>query len=313
MLIPRSIHRWVVVAFALTAGLTPMAFSATAMAHPATTGRTWYVAVGAQNQSMSIMGMLFTPNDLTVNQGDTIVWVSEASEPHTVTFVPPGQPVPDFGPAVFFPAGGSSYDGTGFFNSGVLTTVSASEIGLPFVATTYRLTINAPVGHYTYYCAVHPGMQATIHVKAPGSAYPVAQEQYAHGPHLQLGPIISTGHHLMNQARAVSDNHHVAVGFSQGNVDVMRFTPSVVTIHVGESVTFTSYAMGPHTVTFGEEQADITAPYGDPTHYDGSAPLNSGFIFAPQTFTVTFTKAGTYPYFCGLHDYMGMVGTVVVE
>jgi plastocyanin len=31
-----------------------------------------------------------------------------------------------------------------------------------------------------------------------------------------------------------------------------------------------------------------------------------------QTFTVTFKKAGTFPYICALHDEMGMVGTVKV-
>jgi plastocyanin len=29
-------------------------------------------------------------------------------------------------------------------------------------------------------------------------------------------------------------------------------------------------------------------------------------------FSVTFTAAGTYPYFCSLHADLGMVGTIVV-
>lgn len=316
MHLPRWSHRVIAVIFAFAAGLSPMAFGATAMAHASTastTPRTWYVQVGAQNPTTSIMGMVFLPGDLTVNQGDTIVWKAGSAEPHTVTFVPPGQPVPQFGPQVFFPAGGSSYDGQGFFNSGVMATVSANVIGLPFTTQTYRLTINAPVGDYIYYCAVHPGMQATIHVHAPGTPYPHTQQYYNAAAHQRIASIIHHGHELMEQARDVSDNHHIAVGFTQGVVDVMRFTPSTAYIRVGQSVTFTSYAMGPHTVTFGVEQADITVPYGDPTHYDGTYPLNSGFIFMPQTFTVTFTKAGTYHYYCGLHDYMGMMGTIIVK
>ncbi|MDQ6714409.1 MAG: plastocyanin/azurin family copper-binding protein [Candidatus Dormibacteraeota bacterium] len=37
-----------------------------------------------------------------------------------------------------------------------------------------------------------------------------------------------------------------------------------------------------------------------------------GFVVTHQA-TFTFTKAGTYPYFCALHDFVGMVGTVVVR
>ena len=30
------------------------------------------------------------------------------------------------------------------------------------------------------------------------------------------------------------------------------------------------------------------------------------------SFTVTFTTVGSFSYFCGLHDYMGMAGKVIV-
>jgi plastocyanin len=41
--------------------------------------------------------------------------------------------------------------------------------------------------------------------------------------------------------------------------------------------------------------------------------LPAGFGPPPSTFTVKFTKAGTYPYVCLLHAGMGMVGQVVVQ
>ena len=54
-------------------------------------------------------------------------------------------------------------------------------------------------------------------------------------------------------------------------------------------------------------------PAGDPTAYDGTSYLNSGFTEpGPNaSFSVTFTQPGTFPYVCLLHD--GMVGSVVVQ
>ena len=99
-----------------------------------------------------------------------------------------------------------------------------------------------------------------------------------------------------------------------GTAMVMRFIRPTVEVHIGEQVTFENLGMAaPHTVTFGTDPADpFSPPSGDPTHFSGS-DLNSGIVPPTGHFTVTFTKAGTYHYFCALHDYIGMVGTVIVE
>ena len=69
-------------------------------------------------------------------------------------------------------------------------------------------------------------------------------------------------------------------------------------------------------LTVGEEQgrstANFFAPLGDPRHFSGG-DLNSGLMTPHSSYTVTFTKAGEFDYICALHDYMGMVGTVVVR
>lgn len=59
----------------------------------------------------------------------------------------------------------------------------------------------------------------------------------------------------------------------------------------------------------------VLAPSGDPTGWDGSSFLNSGFLQPmpgqpTPTFTVHFNTPGSYDYVCLLHD--GMLGTVVV-
>jgi plastocyanin len=40
---------------------------------------------------------------------------------------------------------------------------------------------------------------------------------------------------------------------------------------------------------------------------------DSGLVNYRQTFTYTFTSAGTYPYFCDLHERFGMFGTISVS
>ena len=146
-----------------------------------------------------------------------------------------------------------------------------------------------------------------------GTPYPHTQQWYdRQTARLRLSQI-AVGIHLYDVAEDRATNHSVAVGIGNDMVDVMRFIRTSVTIHVGESVTFTNLSFGPHTVGFGPEIAPPPVPYGDPTHFDGSYPLSSGFLLNEQTFTVTFTKAGTYNYFCALHDYMGMLGVVNVK
>ncbi len=57
----------------------------------------------------------------------------------------------------------------------------------------------------------------------------------------------------------------------------------------------------------------LVSPQGG-NSYDGSKRVDSGFFTGngnPPPFTITFTKAGTYKYFCDVHP--GMVGYVVVK
>lgn len=74
-----------------------------------------------------------------------------------------------------------------------------------------------------------------------------------------------------------------------------KFSPSTLTVPVGTKVTFTQEDGTPHTVTGSGNSSFLS-----------SAPLNKG-----QSYTVTFSKAGTYNYICSLHTYMH--GTVVVQ
>jgi plastocyanin len=124
------------------------------------------------------------------------------------------------------------------------------------------------------------------------------------------------------------------------------FGKDSVDIKTGDAVTWT--IVGPHTVTFGADESLRTAiskapdgsvhvnpnafaptggagqPQGPPPEspgppiaidggsYDGSGTHSSGLVlsFPPQlyTYSLTFTKAGTYDYFCSIHpDMKGVV------
>lgn len=76
------------------------------------------------------------------------------------------------------------------------------------------------------------------------------------------------------------------------------FDPKTLAVKVGTKVTWT--AQGYHTVTSGENG---TA--------DPSGPMNAPGGFT--TYSVTFSKAGTYKYFCVPHVSLGMTGEIVVS
>lgn len=103
--------------------------------------------VGAGRDTEAIMA--FFPRNLRVRVGDTVTWKIDSDEIHTVTFLPEGARVPEFfssipgeepgnfmmNPQVAFPtrlpgAGVESYDGAGFFTSGILSEIPQDPQGL---------------------------------------------------------------------------------------------------------------------------------------------------------------------------------------
>ncbi|MBV9271022.1 MAG: hypothetical protein JO165_08010, partial [Candidatus Eremiobacteraeota bacterium] len=111
----------------------------------------------------------------------------------------------------------------------------------------------------------------------------------------------------------------VQAGASQQHeaLQTLQFYPSTITIDAGDSVTWTYPAGEPHTVTFlGPRSApppptdpSVSVPAGGNT-YDGTTYTSSGFKLGGAAYTLTFTKPGTYKYYCLIHGEMA--GTVVV-
>lgn len=79
------------------------------------------------------------------------------------------------------------------------------------------------------------------------------------------------------------------------------FSPADVTVSVGHTVHWENLGSIPHTITSG----------------DSSAAADAGQLFDhslgdAESFDFTFSQAGTTPYFCRIHEAMGMHGTVTV-
>ncbi|MCV7204143.1 hypothetical protein B7435_11755 [Mycolicibacterium peregrinum] len=76
------------------------------------------------------------------------------------------------------------------------------------------------------------------------------------------------------------------------SIDNFAFTPATLTVHRGDTVTWTNHDEEPHTVAAG----------------DGS--FRSPGMDSNATFSFTFTNPGSYDYICSIHP--SMHGTVVV-
>jgi plastocyanin len=128
--------------------------------------------------------MRFSPEDFTIHVGDTIEWTqTSAQSPHTVSLtsgakdpdvmlVTPqqgGPPKIELNPAVLAPAGGASYDGTGFVNSGFLPGTQDPTPG----SRAFSLTFTRP-GTYEFICILHDemGMNGHVTVLAAGGTTP---------------------------------------------------------------------------------------------------------------------------------------------
>jgi plastocyanin len=317
-----AFRRFLTVIAALALALLGLAPST--MAPSAHAAAAWSVHAGAATPDSAVTGMAFYPAVITIDVGDSITWTA-VGDAHTVAFLS-GAPQPSpLDPAAGVPAGGSTYDGTGFVNSGILPP-----------GQSYTLTFSK-AGTFPYVCLFHPpGMIGTVVVQPAGTAYPLTQAQYSEAATVQSQRDLIAGinaRNLANEGTSTnadgSTNYNVWSGVGAGMSSVMRFLPKTLTIHVGDTVTWTNHDLiDPHTVTFAPDgnypefpSPKAIAPAGGPT-YDGTTFTNSGLILpagrsAPglpttTSYTLKFTKAGVYTYHCLIHDKIGMIGKIRV-
>jgi plastocyanin len=97
-----------------------------------------------------------------------------------------------------------------------------------------------------------------------------------------------------------SDSNPTDSGNNDGNTSAnsvaisnFAFSPTSLTVKVGTKVTWTNNDNAQHNVT------------SDDGGFESSGNLSKG-----QTYLVTFSTAGSYPYHCSIHP--SMTGTIVV-
>jgi plastocyanin len=98
----------------------------------------------------------------------------------------------------------------------------------------------------------------------------------------------------------IGQNHFLASAqekpaAAEVKIDNFSFGPATLTVPVGTSVTWTNRDDIPHTVV----------------STDDPKTFKSKVLDTDEKFSFTFSKAGTYAYFCSLHPKM--TGKVVVQ
>jgi len=97
---------------------------------------------------------------------------------------------------------------------------------------------------------------------------------------------------MLAAARGVAANPRQATT-AEVKIDNFSFGPATLTVAPGTTVTWVNHDDIPHTVVSTD------------------SVFKSKVLDTDEKFSFTFTKAGTYPYFCSIHPKM--TATVVVK
>ena len=301
----------------------------------------WRATIGAQSKDMGRQAYAFLPNEIWIHEGDSIMWTFDTDELHTLTLLTPGQVRQPFvAGCPGFSTSPAIFDGTKCVSTPALAKGKSYTVNFP------------ETGNFKFVCLVHSNMTGVVHVLELGQALPHKPDFYEDQAEQHGHALLADADRSRDRdddgeesERRDSGENHVTAGKGEisataGGQDalaIMRFMEHRTVIHAGQTVEWTnSDPLTPHTITFGIEPANPIPPSGNvkpdadgarhATINSTSDSVHSGFIvaapqertFLPQSpltvtrFRVTFTKAGTYPYICALHDNLGMKGEVIV-
>ena len=285
------------------------------------------VKVGAGEPGYTVN--LFAPGTVYIQPGDSVKWTFPWLEPHSVTF---GVPAGD--PSVLVGGANPSYEGSTFLSSGLV-------FGGPASTDSYSVTFPKK-GTYDYFCILHPGMTAAVVVQTSDLGQPDNQASVDG----RAAALVTSSMNELKALASASGATNVAVTPKQGGGkkyslaisslhdsavgDVQQFFPKAVTIAVNDTIEWSSNVHTPHTVSFGnpadiaklipeggaEAILDIAKAIPAGSNYDGTGIVNSGVLGIDYPggtrFSLNFTKAGSYDYFCFLHADQSMMAKVTV-
>lgn len=289
-----------------------------------------------ENRTVAVLQ--FMPQTVTVKTGSTVHWTWEgAIEPHSVTFLPPGQqmPSPDGpdGEKLFAPTPATGpFDGKTLVNSGL------QPLG-PQPPTPMDLTFSTP-GTYTYSCVIHPQMVGKVVVKDSGSDIDSASAATKRGD-AEKAKWLEEGRGLKSQLEKGAaqptknadgtSTFQVKMGISGPHTDVLQFAPTPANVKAGDKVEFVNDSGAPHTASFfGTTPAIVNptdpkvgppAPGPSPQTLNTTGFFNTGLLppnappgsgppIQARSFTFVVPAGGTYAYECILHATSGMGGTI---
>jgi len=198
--------------------------------------------------SVSIGDRVFVPSSVTVAPGGTVTWTNNDDRPHTVT------------------ANDRSFD-SGILGAG---------------ATWSRTFPNG--GTFAYFCELHPDMTGTVTVPLAGGGG--SPPPPATTPPPTTPPPTTTTTQLATTVPDGGGGGSTAPVTATVVISGNQFTPQVITIVAGGTVTWANADAVPHTVTGATGQFD------------------SGFLRQGDQFSRTFPSVGTFEYLCELHPEM---------
>ncbi len=115
-------------------------------------------------------------------------------------------------------------------------------------------------------------------------------------------------------AQAYAEEYKVIIPFGAYNPELNTpaeewFSPTKLSIKYGDTITWQNDDREGHTITSGKGSGRfgwMSEDYGKPDGY-----FDSGRFMPGESFSITFERVGTIPYFCTIHPWME--GIVLVE
>jgi plastocyanin len=196
---------------------------------------------------------------------------------------------------------------------------------------------------------VHPlGMRGTVIVEPADASVPAPEAVAAGGQRLLKSYVAESqaaGRAAAEERRAANEDvsqgeaWQVSVGLDTPRGQVLSFLPGSLDVDAGQRVVFWNSERDFHNVVFAPEGTDpppfpILKPVEGrlgfrllinpdaqreiepPEDFGPEALFSSGMLgigFPRFYYEVTFSKPGTYRYYCTVHTLAGMAGTITVR
>ena len=292
------------------------------------------VMVGFDDPSIGLSQLQYTPKQLVIQVGDTVLFKQNSQvEPHTVTFLPAGMSLPSLtlpnsltiNPNASEVFTETPYMGDAYLNSGIMIIGSQN--------TQFSVTFGAE-GTFNFYCIVHgTDMHGIITVvknhkkiEPPKHVLKSTRKQFkswkkmaAHVSRKIKAPPPQSG-------SGGSVTHTVIVGADRGVLNFNAFFPRTLEVKLGDTVCWTDSIF--HTVTFMNGATPyplltllggttlslnpaVFTPSGGAT-LSTSGVFNSGVLTNPtDKYCLTMGATGKFQYECLVHKFMD--GEIIVS